>query len=110
MADMSSFENTAARMIARNDSPQTSIDAAKVAPTGNMRKFVFALVVSAGDSGITNKEMTKMYPDIQASSITSRPNELEKKGLVFYRGDKRDGGRVIRVIGSEPEKLELPFT
>ena len=42
--------------------------------------------------------MTKQFPDMSSSSITSRPNELEKLNLIFYAGDKRDGSRVIRHI------------
>jgi hypothetical protein len=38
------------------------------------------------------------HPSIKYSSITARPTELEKLGLIFYRGDKRDSARVIRHI------------
>jgi len=90
------FDDTPAHKLARTTDPQTSKDAATAAPTGKMRKFVFDLINSSGKEGITIKEMTQAHPHIQSSSITSRPNELEKAGHVFYRGDKRDGGRVIR--------------
>jgi len=42
--------------------------------------------------------MTRQFPDMSSSSITSRPNELEKLELIFYAGDKRDGSRIIRHI------------
>ena len=90
------FDDTPPHKLSRTSDPQTSKDAATAAPTGKMRKFVFDLINSSGKEGITIKEMTQAHPHIQSSSITSRPNELEKAGHVFYRGDKRDGGRVIR--------------
>ena len=90
------FDDTPAHKLARTTDPQTSKDAATAAPTGKMRKFVLDLIILAGKNGTTNKEMTRANAHIQASSITSRPNELEKAGHVFYRGDKRDGCRVIR--------------
>lgn len=90
------FDDTPPHKLSRTSDPQTSKDAAKTAPTGKMREFVLNLVVLAGKSGITPKEMTRANTHIQASSITSRPNELEKTGHVFYQGDRRDGNRVIR--------------
>ena len=56
------------------------------------------LIEEAGTNGITIREMTKKFPEMPSSSITSRPNELEKLGLIFYAGDKRDGSRIIRHI------------
>ena len=92
------FRDTPPFRIARTDDPQTSKDAAAIAPTGKMRNLVYDLIVAAGKNGTTIKEMVKANPDIQASSITSRPNELEKQGLVGYQGDRRNGSRVIRAI------------
>lgn len=92
------FDDTPTHKLARTSDPQTSKDAATTAPTGKMRRFVLDLVILAGKNGITTKEMTRANTHIQASSITSRPNELEKAGHIFYQGDKRDGGRVIRSI------------
>jgi hypothetical protein len=51
--------------------------------------------------------MTKRFPEISPSSITSRPNELEKLNLIFYAGDKRDGSRVIRHIKYKEEIDEI---
>ena len=89
--------NSPPHTIARRTDPQTSYDAAAKAPTGKMRQFVFDLIEQSGPDGTTIKEMVAANPDIQASSITSRPNELEKQGLVHYRGDKRDGARMPRM-------------
>jgi hypothetical protein len=90
------FDDTPPHEIARTADPQTSKDAAQIAPTGRMRTFVLDMIKEAGKKGITIKEMTRANPDVQSSSITSRPNELEKMGLVFILGDKRDGSRIIR--------------
>lgn len=89
-----------AHKLARNEDPQTSKDAAaKVSlKITKMRQFVLDLIKQAGAAGITGKEMTRAHLDLSNSSISSRPNELEKMGLVFYKGDKRDGSRVIRAI------------
>ena len=101
------FDDTPPHKIARTSDPQTSKDAAKEAPTGKMREFVLNLVVLAGKRGITIKEMTRANTHIQSSSITSRPNELEKTGHVFYQGDKRDGNhRVIRAIEYDTGRRE----
>lgn len=90
------FADTEPRKIARTDGPQTSKDAAAIAPTGKMREFVFNLIALSGRDGVTIKEMTRANSHIQSSSITSRPNELIKLGLVFLRGDRRDGSGILR--------------
>ena len=93
---MNDLFDTPPYKIARTTDPETSKEAAKIAPTGALRQFVLAEVVKAGKNGVTAKELCKENPDKSHSGITSRPNELEKAGLVFYRGDKRDGARIIR--------------
>ena len=40
--------------------------------------------------------MKAAYPNMGYSTISSRPSELERLGLIFYAGDKRDHARVIR--------------
>tara|TARA_R110000851_G_scaffold6391_1_gene26029 strand:- start:39 stop:401 length:363 start_codon:yes stop_codon:yes gene_type:complete len=105
-----------AHKLARRDDAQTSKDAAQKVSLKitKMRQFVLDLINQAGADGITGKEMTRSHLELSTSSISSRPNELEKMGLVFYKGDKRDGSRVIRAIeykkGEEAptiEQLEL---
>jgi len=95
--------------LARNTDPQTSKDAAARVSLRitKMRKFVLDMVQQAGAKGITGKEMTKMHPELSNSSISSRPNELEKMGLVFYKGDKRDGSRVIRDVKYKQTREEV---
>ena len=85
--------------LARRDDPDTSKDAAdKVAcKLGKMQQYVLELIEQAGERGTTIKEMQVLAKTKRPSSISSRPNELEKKGLVFYDG-KRDGCRVIKLI------------
>jgi len=90
------FDDTEPNKLSRTSDPETSKEAAQIAPTGKMRTFVYDLIIKSGAGGITIKEMTRAYPDIQSSSITSRPNELEKDELIFYLGDRRDGSRIIR--------------
>lgn len=85
--------------LARSLDPETSKAAAhKVAgKLGQMQQYVLSLVEEAGERGITTKEMQLAHPEKRPSSLSSRPNELHKRGLVFYSG-KRDGSRVIKLI------------
>ena len=82
----------------RSTDPYTSRAAAFLLPTGKRRQFVLDLIEKAGEEGVTAKEMISAHPEMSSSSISSRPNELDKLGLVFYQGDKRNGSRVIRHI------------
>ena len=86
--------------LARRDDPDTSKDAADTVAgkLGKMQQYILELIEQAGERGTTIKEMQVLaHPEKRPSSISSRPNELEKKGLVFYDG-KRDGCRVIKLI------------
>ena len=84
--------------LARSLDPETSKAAAhKVAgKLGQMQQYVLSLIEEAGERGITTKEMQLAHPEKRPSSLSSRPNELHKRGLVFYEG-KRDGSRVIKL-------------
>lgn len=99
-----------AYQLVRKDAPQTSKDAAeKVALTLNkMRVLVLQLVKDAGSDGITSKEIAEQNLHLSNSTCTARPSELERMGLIFYKGDKRDGARVIRAI--EYKEDEQPQT
>ena len=95
--------------LARRDDPDTSKDAADTVAgkLGKMQTYVLSLVEEAGAKGITTKEMQLAHPEKRPSSLSSRPNELEKKGLVFYAGDKRSGARVIRLIKYKNQMQEI---
>ena len=84
--------------LARSLDPETSKAAAhKVAgKLGQMQQYVLSLIEAAGARGATIKEMQLANPEQRPSSLSSRPNELHKRGLVFYSG-KRDGSRVIKL-------------
>ena len=98
MKQLNIFDDTSPHKLHRKDDPETSREAAYSVPLSKRRAFVLNLIEEAGAKGITIREMTKQFPDMSSSSITSRPNELEKLNLIFYAGDKRDGSRVIRHI------------
>ena len=85
--------------LARRDDPDTSKDAADTVAgnLGKMHQFVLSLIEEAGERGITIKELQLAHREKRPSSRSSRPNELEKKGLVFYEG-RRDGSMVIKLI------------
>ena len=84
--------------LARSSDPDTSKEAADTVAgkLGKMQQYVLTLIEEAGERGITIKEMQLLAHKKRPSSISSRPNELEKNGLVFYDG-KRDGSRVIKL-------------
>ena len=94
------FENIEPHKLHRKNDPQTSREAAYSVShsLGKTRSFVLGLIEEAGNKGITVKEMKKEYPDMGYSTISSRPSELERLNFIFYKGDKRDGSRVIRHI------------
>jgi|TARA_R110002110_G_scaffold206834_1_gene419032 hypothetical protein len=92
------FEDTEPHKLHRKNDPLTSIESAYAVPSGKMRQLVLDQILEAGEKGITIKEMVFNNQNIPTSSITSRPNELEKLNLIFYRGDKRNHARVIRHI------------
>jgi len=90
------FKDTEPYKLHRKNDPFTSKEAAYSVPSGKMRQLVFTLIEESGERGITAKEIMSKHPSIKYSSITARPTELEKLGLIFYKGDKRDSARVIR--------------
>jgi Tfp pilus assembly ATPase PilU len=98
MKQLNIFDDISPHKLHRKNDPETSKEAAYSVPLSKRRAFVLNLIEEAGAKGITIREMTKQFPDMSSSSITSRPNELEKLNLIFYAGDKRDGSRVIRHI------------
>ena len=100
MKQQNLFENLEPHKLHRKNDPQTSREAAYSVShsLGKTRSFVLGLIEEAGNKGITVKEMKKEYPDMGYSTISSRPSELERLNFIFYKGDKRDGSRVIRHI------------
>jgi len=98
MKQQNLFENIEPHKLHRENDPQTSREAAYTMNISKARAFVLNLIEEAGNKGTTTREMTRKFPEKSDSSITSRPNELEKLNLIFYKGDKRDGSRVIRHI------------
>jgi len=106
MKQLNIFDDLSPHKLHRKNDPNTSKEAAYSTPLAKTRAFVLDLIEEAGARGITIRDMTKRFPEISPSSITSRPNELAKLGLIFYAGDKRDGSRVIRHHKYKEEKNE----
>jgi len=100
MEQQSLFDNIKPHKLYRKNDPETSKEAAYSVShsLGKTRSFVLGLIKEAGNKGVTVKEMKKEYPDMGYSTISSRPSELERLNLIFYKGDKRNGARVIRHI------------
>jgi len=98
------FENIEPYKLHRKNDPETSKQAARSVKLSKARAFVFSLIEKAGENGITIKEMLADNLHLSTSSISSRPNELEKLNLIFYKGDKRNNSRVIRHIKYKEEE------
>ena len=101
----------------RKDSPDTSVEAAYLVDTTNLEKMVFNSISSQGEYGCTADVLLTSHPGYPYSSITARFAALERKGLIYYKGDKRKGrsGRNQRVMRVERRKekrdhrVEKPF-
>ena len=100
MKQQNLFENIEPHKLHRKNDPQTSREAAYSVShsLGKTRSLVLGLIEEAGDKGITVKEMSKKSPDVCYTALSPRPAELERLNVIFYKGDKRDGSRVIRHI------------
>lgn len=91
------------KLLHRKDSPQTSIAAAYGVDTTKLESEVFMFIESCGKKGATAYECIKHFKPVSDSTIHARPSALERKGLIFYRGDTRKGGsgkqqRIMRSI------------
>lgn len=92
----------------RTDSPETSKVAARKVDSARLKQFVYDEVKAAGEHGITGKEICAKHTDLPYSSITARPKSLEEDGLIYYRGDKREGARIMRAK-TEPVQAAMNF-
>lgn len=53
-------------------------------------------ICDSGDKGLTSTELVKKFPGVKYSTITARPKALLTDGFIYYKGDKREGARVMR--------------
>ena len=95
------FQDTEAYKLFRNTDPHTSKEAAFLLDNHKARRFVYQVVKDVGIDGITIPELQKKYPST-GGTISSRPNELEREGKIFYAGDTRAAfngkGRQARIM------------
>ena len=87
------FEIPAYKLVRRND-PSTSYEAAESIDPTKMQQIVLDAIKSIGPC--IHDEVWKYvqitHPNITSnSSVSSRFNELEKKGLIELTGEKRKG-------------------
>lgn len=90
------MKSTPTHKLHRSDSPATSAAAAKKVSTASMKARVLVIVVDAGEDGITANELLSHFPDSSYSTVTARPKALLEDGFIYYKGDTRNGSRVIR--------------
>ena len=94
------FENADPHTLARTTDPDTSKEAAYAALTGKLQKIAYTYILALGPNGMTIRELEDKYGrgrNVRGGSMSARPNDLEKKGLIFYLGDRRGRSRVMRV-------------
>lgn len=94
--------------LARADDPDTSKEAANSleGDLSRLRAAVLKAIEDAGMEGLTLKELQLMFSGTTGGTISSRPNELRKQGLVFHvENDKRGTPRKGNVIRSSKYKI-----
>ena len=91
------FKDSPPHTISRVSDPETSKEAGAKTLSGKARKRVYDAVEVSGEHGLTLKEFASAN-NVQMSSFSSRPSELEKMNYINYRGDKRDGSRIMRTM------------
>ena len=85
--------DTPAYKLARRYDPSTSYEAAKSIDPSKMQKVVLECLRKTGPA-IYDEVLVwarKMYGIQSSSSVSSRFNELQKKGLIELTGQKRKG-------------------
>ena len=93
--------------LARSDDPDTSKEAANSleGELSRLRAAVLRAIEDAGMEGLTLKELQLMFPGKTGGTISSRPNDLRKQGLVIHvENDKRGTPRKGNVIRASKYK------
>lgn len=93
--------------LARADDPDTSKEAANSleGDLSRLRAAVLKAIEDAGMEGLTLKELQLMFSGTTGGTISSRPNELRKQGLVFHvENDKRGTPRKGNIIRASKYK------
>ena len=105
---MNDLFGTEPHKLHRTDSPDTSVEAAYAVNTTKLEEMVFNAIKASGEHGVTASVLLRMYADRPYSSITARFSALERKGLIYYQGDKRKGesGKNQRVMRINRRKGE----
>lgn len=91
-------QETPRHTLHRKDAPATSVAAAHRVDVTKREQEIYDLIFAAGKRGVTIKELASDHPEIPYPTISARPGGLEKKGLIYYAGDKREGARVMRAM------------
>jgi hypothetical protein len=107
---MNDLFGTEPHKLHRSDSPDTSVESAYAVDTTKLEEMVFNAIKASGDHGVTASVLLRMYANRPYSSITARFSALERKGLIYYQGDKRQGesGRNQRVMRANRREERRP--
>lgn len=93
--DQSDLFGTEPHKLHRRDAVDTSVAAAHTVDTTTDEKRVYDLVLAAGETGTTLKELQPLMGK-DRSAFSGRISALLRKGLIVDAGTRRDGCRVVR--------------
>ena len=79
------------KWLARKDSSDTSVAAAKAVDSKGLEKQVYDMIVCFGKDGCIQDEVLNEMSWLPYSSVTARFAALKRKGLVQLTGEKRVG-------------------
>lgn len=84
----------------RNDSIDTSVDAAHSIDTSYLEKLVLDVIFEFGPDGCISDQVRDKLPELTYGSVTARYRPLINKGMVKDTGERRPGnsGRQQRVM------------
>jgi hypothetical protein len=79
------------KWLARKDSPDTSVQAAKAVDSKGLEKQVYDIIVCFKGDGCIQDDVLNELSWLPYSSVTARFAALKRKGLVQLTGEKRLG-------------------
>ena len=79
------------KWLARKDSPDTSVEAAKAVDSKGLERDVYNIIACFGKDGCIQDDVLSEMSWLPYSSVTARFAALKRKGLVQLTGEKRVG-------------------
>ena len=79
------------KYLRRNDSSDTSTEAAKAVDSAGLERQVYTIIACFGSEGCIQDDVLNEMSWLPYSSVTARFAALKRKGLVQLTGEKRVG-------------------